>query len=803
MNHLQKVTVINRLGFTHAAVRELPPHTHQLHYHIGEAFAPVWEQALQTGAGYILMADSAIPLPANLYLLMLRLMDANPQVHGITINAAALASVYGLAQQNMQKSPYSVQDLPVLPAWLCLLRTGSWNKTGMNTPEFFLLEQSAGKQLKKINAKEIPFDSFRWAGDIITFSAEQLAGDYRLFLTGHNSEEVPLQFRVTVPGNMHRAIPVNGTVQKEPVFSIITPSIRPEFLPDAVESVLNQEYPNWELWIGVDGPKESIRKRIEEVLAPYMHDGRIHAEYCQHMGTGPMRRFLSEKAQGDYIVGLDDDDRLKPHTLRRFAETVMANPGTAVLRGGIQLFGLIDAYLPPRVRYRINGIPNDLFEANQPYAVNRKILQSLGGLEWDPDLKNSGEDSDLLLKADREELPLIALDEPLYERRLSTYNQTLDCTADECLKHVHNMYGKHTPATWSLQEIYMTGNGPKIRMHTRHNSAASVAQIVCSTEFMNFQQVGSREGVVLDLEITSLCNAVCVFCPREKMERSTRFISLEHVRKVAESVAKAKFIQTVVLCGIGESTMHPELGEIISLLAKAGANVCMTTNGWRLNTAYVDMLAAAGLSELNVSLNAFTAGTHWEIMQLKHFDEIHAACEEIARQRRHRWPNLKFHVSFVMNNRNVHEEPAFVQFWEQQDVTQIWLHKLTNRAGQIAGSCQPVDVEPVALRYADNPKILVDMFPGNKEIANMCHIAKQVDFISVDGSMLLCAQDYGAKHQFGNIMHEDLDGLHNNKLLHHLRGRTAATCSQCSFCPDGFKTMQHEAYSIVQSKDYD
>ena len=68
--------------------------------------------------------------------------------------------------------------------------------------------------------------------------------------------------------------------------------------------------------------------------------------------------------------------------------------------------------------------------------------------------------------------------------------------------------------------------------------------------------------------------------------------------------------------------------------------------------------------------------------------------------------------------------------------------------------------------------------------------------------MLLCAQDYSAGHKFGNIAYDDLDSLHHNKLLRHLRGETAETCSRCSFCPESFKTSLSNSYTIVQAKDY-
>ena len=170
----------------------------------------------------------------------------------------------------------------------------------MQTPEFFLLEQSDGKKLMKIDSRTIQFDTFQWAGDLITGSAKELALDYKAFLDKGVSEVVPPQFRVTIPGNGDTKNVVMGGVPEPPLFSVICPSIRPEFLPEAIESVINQKYSNWELRIGVDGPKETIRKKIEQVVEPYIRDQRIHVEYCKHMGTGPMRRFLSQKARRLY-----------------------------------------------------------------------------------------------------------------------------------------------------------------------------------------------------------------------------------------------------------------------------------------------------------------------------------------------------------------------------------------------------------------------------------------------------------------------------------------------------------------------
>jgi MoaA/NifB/PqqE/SkfB family radical SAM enzyme len=316
---------------------------------------------------------------------------------------------------------------------------------------------------------------------------------------------------------------------------------------------------------------------------------------------------------------------------------------------------------------------------------------------------------------------------------------------------------------------------------------------------MNFQQVGSREGVVVDLEVTSLCNAACEFCPRAYLNRKAKFINVDTVRRLAACLQKEAKAATVVLCGIGEPSLHPELETLISILAEAGANIGMTTNGWNLTAARVDKLVKAGLSELNVSLNAAASETHARRMQLGNFDQIYNACKEVAAERKSRWPSLKFHVSFVVTEGSEDEAQDFVNEWRKSGVSRIWLHPMTNRAGLLGPECPPGDVARLAQTLSDESRVKVDLFARHDGASNLCHIAGGIDFISVDGEMLLCAQDYKAMYSFGNIAHEELARLHEHKLLIHLRGETAGTCVRCTFCPQSFRWGQDQSYTIVQA----
>jgi len=769
-------------------------------YKLGEPFFPAWQRALSSSAEYALLVDDAIECRASDLRLLHRVLAANPAVDGLTLDSGALGPVYGIAPspKSGARIPWTASRLPVLPPWLTLLRIERWRDAApAETVEFFLLREAERKVAARLDVAALPFDATNWAGDLVEHAGTLLAADYAA-AAAHGHSVVPPQFQVTVPGTRQwraDAVPAIG----RPCFAIVCPSIRPDFLGETVESVLAQTWDNWELRIGIDGPKEIQLRRIAAVLDPFKSDPRIHIRRYPHGGTGPTRRRLASASRGDFVMTLDDDDRLPPHTLARFAEAIAERPDAVLLRGGTRVFGLCESYLPPRLRYRIGAVSNDLFEVNQPFAVRRDVLEAFGGFEWDPNLKNAGEDSDLFLKIDREQLPVVVIDEPLYERRLSTLNQTLDCTSDECAQHIRFLYGKHNPPGWQLADVRFSDHGTHVGMQTLHRRRDQAEAVVCSTRFMNFQQVGSRDGVVVDLEVTSLCNAVCTFCPRTHLERHARFMSLETVAKVADSIRREKTPPMVVLAGIGESTLHPDLNDIVRILAGAGARVCLTTNGWNLSLDSVDALVAAGLSELNVSLNAASAPTHAAVMQLKNFAGIVESCRSVALARPMRWPALEFHVSFVVTDRNEGEVHDFVEQWQIDGVSQIWLHRLTNRRGLLAPDCRPGDTDGLAVKYADNPRIIVDLFPERDGPANLCRVARGVDFVSVDGDMLLCAQDYESRHKFGNIAHADLGRLHEMKLLTHLRGETAATCTGCTFCPPSFRSAYGGPYSIVQA----
>ncbi|WP_374347203.1 glycosyltransferase [Chitinimonas sp.] len=110
-----------------------------------------------------------------------------------------------------------------------------------------------------------------------------------------------------------------------PVFN--TPDI---WLSRAIDSVLAQHYPHWELCIADDA---STQPHVASLLARYAsQDSRIkviHRSDNGHISAASNSALAS--ASGDYIALLDHDDELPAHALFLFAREIIAHPDADVL----------------------------------------------------------------------------------------------------------------------------------------------------------------------------------------------------------------------------------------------------------------------------------------------------------------------------------------------------------------------------------------------------------------------------------------------------------------------------------------
>jgi len=99
---------------------------------------------------------------------------------------------------------------------------------------------------------------------------------------------------------------VNIVIPKKPMpsFSVIIPTYnRSHLLKEAIESVLKQNYSDFEILVIDDGSTDNTRFVVEQIS-----DKRVKYFYQNNSGQSSARNLGLIKSQGEYIAYLDEDD---------------------------------------------------------------------------------------------------------------------------------------------------------------------------------------------------------------------------------------------------------------------------------------------------------------------------------------------------------------------------------------------------------------------------------------------------------------------------------------------------------------
>ena len=105
-------------------------------------------------------------------------------------------------------------------------------------------------------------------------------------------------------------------LSKHPFVSICTPTFnRRPFIPIIIKCFENQTYPRDKMeWIIVDDGTDKIEDLVSHL--PYVK----YFKYDEKMTLGKKRNILNEKAKGDIIVYMDDDDYYPPDRVKHAVE---------------------------------------------------------------------------------------------------------------------------------------------------------------------------------------------------------------------------------------------------------------------------------------------------------------------------------------------------------------------------------------------------------------------------------------------------------------------------------------------------
>ena len=145
-------------------------------------------------------------------------------------------------------------------------------------------------------------------------------------------------------------------------FTVVMPVYNTEkYISQAIQSVIDQTYQNWELILIDDGSRDNSVKKI----MPFLYDKRISIVNCKNnLGVANARNQGICSAKGDIICFLDSDDWWAPRKLELQKQLfdrgikVVYSSFYRVLPNGKLNFVQVKAEVNPISFYLYNPIPN-------------------------------------------------------------------------------------------------------------------------------------------------------------------------------------------------------------------------------------------------------------------------------------------------------------------------------------------------------------------------------------------------------------------------------------------------------------
>jgi len=168
----------------------------------------------------------------------------------------------------------------------------------------------------------------------------------------------------------------------QPLVSVVIPTHRrPQYLRQAIESVLAQDFQDWRLVVHDDGGIPENR----EVLDGFGDPRIVHRVNPRRLGIGANKFSGWQAADGRYVASLDDDDLWEPTFLGTLVPILEADPSLVIAFGShaiIDAHGVVDseATATNEARYRGGLAPGRHERLDRLVLVDQAIPLTMGSV---------------------------------------------------------------------------------------------------------------------------------------------------------------------------------------------------------------------------------------------------------------------------------------------------------------------------------------------------------------------------------------------------------------------------------------
>lgn len=166
---------------------------------------------------------------------------------------------------------------------------------------------------------------------------------------------------------------------KPNVSVILTVYNHEKFVKEAIESVLNQSYSNFELIIINDGSTD----KSKDVINQFQNRSKILIKHVHHIGRAKSLNLGFEMAKGEFIAIIDSDDIYHPEKLQKQVSYLESHPNIVMVGCHIVLHNLLtgekELFKPPNDSKKIKR--KLILETVFPFPavmIRKKVIHDVG-----------------------------------------------------------------------------------------------------------------------------------------------------------------------------------------------------------------------------------------------------------------------------------------------------------------------------------------------------------------------------------------------------------------------------------------
>lgn len=271
--------------------------------------------------------------------------------------------------------------------------------------------------------------------------------------------------------------------------------------------------------------------------------------------------------------------------------------------------------------------------------------------------------------------------------------------------------------------------------------------------------------ILLEFELTNLCNARCIMCPVVGMKRKKGFMTPKtfemNIKKGIEYG-----IERIRFCGLGEPLLHEDFCEFLSHVKTHNLSAELITNGSLLDRDIVQCLLQHNIDSLSISFPSLIKENYERIMKglvfEKVFENVLFAIRELKRV-----CSTYIQITSVVTGINHEEKEHIKQFWTGEGVNYIELHTAHNRGGHL----KDMDI----FNLSSQPEETAET--GNEN--SLCAWPLRQFFIGWDGSVYLCCCDMEGEYKVGNIFIDDFGDMERTQ--ESMSIMQPDLCKRCSY----------------------